>query len=76
MNTLWLLGGLAVMGHYWDQVGLYLMIVGMTINGVLGGFSIGLTMALAYAADCTEPGKRSTIFSWLHAALFLGLTVG
>ncbi|KAG0356244.1 hypothetical protein BG005_004844 [Podila minutissima] len=76
VNTLWLLGGLAVMGHYWDQVGLYLMIVGMTINGVLGGFSIGLTMALAYAADCTEPGKRSTIFSWLHAALFLGLTVG
>ncbi|KAF9301983.1 hypothetical protein BGZ74_006020 [Mortierella antarctica] len=76
VNTLWLLSGLAVMGHYWDQVGLYLMIVGMTINGVLGGFSIGLTMALAYAADCTDPSKRSTIFSWLHAALFLGLTVG
>ncbi|KAG0093625.1 hypothetical protein BGZ93_007810 [Podila epicladia] len=76
VNTLFLLGGLAAMGHYWDQFGLYLMIVGMTINGVLGGFNIGLTMALAYAADCTDPSKRSMIFSWLHAALFLGLTVG
>ncbi|KAG0018942.1 hypothetical protein BGZ81_010016 [Podila clonocystis] len=76
VNTLWILGGLAVMGYYWDQVGLYMMIVGMAVSGLLGGFGIGLTMALAYAADCTEPSKRNTIFSWIHAALFFGLTLG
>lgn len=76
LNTLWLMCGLVIMGTYWDQVGLYLMFIGMTVSGLLGGIGVGSTMALAYAADCTDPSKRSTMFSWLHAALFFGLTVG
>lgn len=70
------MGGLIIMGTYWDQVGLYLMFTGMVVSGLLGGFGVGATMSLAYAADCTVPSKRSTMFSWLHAVLFFGLTVG
>ncbi|KAF9371246.1 hypothetical protein CPC16_003170 [Podila verticillata] len=64
------------MGYYWDEVGLYVMFTGMVVSGLLGGFGVGATMSFAYAADCTDPSKRSTRFSWLHAALFFGLTVG
>ncbi|KAI9235111.1 MAG: major facilitator superfamily domain-containing protein [Podila humilis] len=76
LNTLWLMGGLIIMGTYWDEVGLYVMFTGMVVSGLLGGFGVGATMSFAYAADCTDPSKRSTRFSWIHAALFFGLTVG
>ncbi|KAI1317553.1 hypothetical protein EDD11_008247 [Mortierella claussenii] len=70
------LAGIVVMGMFWDQVGLPLMIMSGLVNGLLGGTSLGLTMALAYAADCTDPAKRSLAFSWIHAALYMGLALG
>ncbi|KAG0315422.1 hypothetical protein BGZ99_007482 [Dissophora globulifera] len=67
---------IVIMDLYWDQIGLPLMVVAGLVNGLLGGTTLGITMSLAYAADCTDPAKRSLVFSWLHAGLYLGLAVG
>jgi MFS family permease len=75
-NTLLVLGSLVLMSIYWDQIGLPLMILSGLVNGLLGGTTLGVTMALAYAADCTEPSQRSLAFSWLHAVVYFGLAVG
>ncbi|KAG0285677.1 hypothetical protein BGZ96_010114 [Linnemannia gamsii] len=76
LNTLLLLGAFVLMSVYWDQIGLPLMILTGLVNGLLGGTTLGATMALAYAADCTEPSQRGLAFSWIHAALYFGLAVG
>ncbi|KAF9139967.1 hypothetical protein BGX30_007221 [Mortierella sp. GBA39] len=75
-NTLLVLGAFVLMSVYWDQIGLPLMIISGLVNGLLGGTTLGVTMALAYAADCTDPSQRSLAFSWLHAALYFGLAIG
>jgi len=67
---------LVVMDKFWDQIGFPLIILESLTNGLMGGISLALTMALAYAADCTDPAKRNVIFSWVHAALYLGYSVG
>ncbi|KAF9572295.1 hypothetical protein EC968_010086 [Mortierella alpina] len=75
-NAFVVLCSLVAMSAYWDQIGLSLMVASGLINGLLGGNFLGLTMSLAYTADCTEPAKRGLAFSWLHAALYLGLAIG
>ncbi|KAI1321315.1 hypothetical protein EDD11_006652 [Mortierella claussenii] len=75
-NTLFMLISLIIMGRWWDQVGLPFMALAKLVYGLLGGMGIGGTMSLAYAADCTDPSKRSLVYSWLHAGLFMGLAVG
>jgi len=40
-----------------------LIILENLTNGLMGGISLALTMALVYAADCTDPAKRNVIFS-------------
>ncbi|KAK5814380.1 major facilitator superfamily domain-containing protein [Linnemannia elongata] len=75
-NALLVLGSFVLMSVYWDQIGLPLMILSGLVNGLLGGTTLGVTMALAYAADCTDPSQRSLAFSWLHAALYFGLAIG
>ncbi|KAG0056151.1 hypothetical protein BGZ83_006246 [Gryganskiella cystojenkinii] len=78
VNTLLMLTATFLMGVYWDQFGLTLMVFSGLLTGLLGGSSmgLGLTMCLAYAADCTDPAKRSLIFSYLHSGLYFGLSVG
>ncbi|KAF9400827.1 hypothetical protein BGZ94_005378 [Podila epigama] len=76
VNTLWVLLALILQGKFWDQVGLALLIASSFVGGILGGWGLGMTLTLAYAADCTDPSKRSLAYSWLHAALFFGLAVG
>jgi len=76
VNTLLMLIAVFLMGVYWDQFGLLLMIFSSLLTGLLGGASMGATMCLAYAADCTDPVKRSRVYSYLHAGLYLGLAVG
>ncbi|KAF9359625.1 hypothetical protein BGX34_008240 [Mortierella sp. NVP85] len=70
------LTALVIMDKFWDQIGFPLIILESLTNGLMGGISLALTMALAYAADCTDPAKRNVIFSWVHAALYLGYAVG
>lgn len=76
INTFVTMGGLFVMGNWWDQVGIPFMTFAALVNGLLGGVSIGQMMCLVYAADCTDPKRRRLVFSWLHAGLFWGLAVG
>ncbi|KAF9209627.1 hypothetical protein BGZ49_002783 [Haplosporangium sp. Z 27] len=75
-STLVTLCSIVLMGMYWDSIGLPLMIVAGLVNGLLGGTMLGITMMLAYAADCTDPAKRSLVYSWLHAGVYLGLSIG
>ncbi|KAG9065110.1 hypothetical protein KI688_002431 [Linnemannia hyalina] len=76
VSNLIMLGCLAIMGKWWDQVGFPLLYIMATLGGLLGGIGLSATMGMAYAADCTAVSKRSLIFSWLHASLFLGLMIG
>ncbi|KAG0235463.1 hypothetical protein BGW42_005249 [Actinomortierella wolfii] len=75
-STIVMLCSIVLMDSYWDQIGLPLMFASGILNGAMGGIGLGLTIFLAYSADCTDPSKRSLIYSWVHAALFLGLTLG
>ncbi|KAF9905612.1 hypothetical protein EC991_001512 [Linnemannia zychae] len=75
-NSLLVLGSFVLMSVYWDQIGLPLMVLSALANGLLGGATLGITMALAYTADCTDPAKRSLAFSWIHAGLYFGLAIG
>ncbi|KAF9113288.1 hypothetical protein BGX27_001880 [Mortierella sp. AM989] len=76
LSSLFMLLSLIAMGKWWDQIGLPLLVIASLISGLAGGFAMSGTMGLAYAADCTDPSKRSLIYSWLHAGLFLGLAIG
>ncbi|KAF9300874.1 hypothetical protein BGZ74_007412 [Mortierella antarctica] len=74
--TLTLLLSIIAMGIWWDEFGLPLMILSSLVVGLMGGIGTGSTMCLAYAADCTDPAKRSLVYSYLHAGLYLGLGIG
>lgn len=74
--SLTMLLSIVAMSMWWDQFGLPLMILSSLVVGLLGGIGTGTTMSLAYAADCTDPAKRSLVYSYLHAGLFLGLAIG
>ncbi|KAG0024372.1 hypothetical protein BGZ80_003717 [Entomortierella chlamydospora] len=75
-NTILTLGSIVVMGMYWDYVGVPFLILSGLVTGLLGGTMLGFTMLFAYAADCTDPSKRSLVYSWLHASVYLGLAIG
>ncbi|KAF8933273.1 major facilitator superfamily domain-containing protein [Dissophora ornata] len=75
-NTLFMLCAIVVMGTWWDQVGIPFLVAATLVNGLLGGIGMGGTMSLAYAADCTDPSRRSLVYSWIHAGLFMGLGIG
>lgn len=74
--SLTMLLSIVAMSFWWDQFGLPLMVLSSLVVGLLGGIGTGTTMSLAYAADCTDPAKRSLVYSYLHAGLFLGLAIG
>ncbi|KAF9321400.1 hypothetical protein BG003_001912 [Podila horticola] len=74
--TLTMLLSIIAMGIWWDEFGLPLMILSSLVVGLMGGIGTGSTMCLAYAADCTDPAKRSLVYSYLHAGLYLGLGIG
>ncbi|KAG0259457.1 hypothetical protein BG011_002621 [Mortierella polycephala] len=76
VNTFVTLAAIVIMGTWWDQIGLPVMFVASMLNGLLGGIGLGSTMSLAYAADCTDPSRRSLVYSWLHAGMFMGLAIG
>ncbi|KAG0331769.1 hypothetical protein BG004_001513 [Podila humilis] len=76
LGNLVMLFSVIAMGQWWDEIGLPLMVVSSLVTGLLGGLNIGQTMSLAYAADCTDPARRSLVYSYLHAGLFLGIAIG
>ncbi|KAF9353096.1 hypothetical protein BGX26_009117 [Mortierella sp. AD094] len=76
VNNLFMLTAMIAMGKWWDQIGLPLLVISSLVSGLTGGIGLAGTMSLAYAADCTDPSKRSLVYSWLHAGLFMGLAIG
>ncbi|KAF9575764.1 hypothetical protein EC968_001551 [Mortierella alpina] len=76
IGSIFSLCALVAEGRWWDQIGLPLMVVASLVSGVLGGIGLGGALGMAYAADCTEPSRRSLVYSWLHAGLFLFLGIG
>ncbi|KAI8358763.1 major facilitator superfamily domain-containing protein [Mortierella sp. GBAus27b] len=76
INTTTMLIGLYIMGTWWDIVGFPFMALVSLVHGLLGGPFMGSMMCLVYAADCTDPKRRSLVYSWLHAGLFFGLALG
>ncbi|KAF9957343.1 hypothetical protein BGZ70_009542 [Mortierella alpina] len=76
IGSLFSLCALVAEGMWWDQIGLPLMVVASLVSGVMGGISLGGALGMAYAADCTDPSRRSLVYSWLHAGLFLFLGIG
>ncbi|KAF9945084.1 hypothetical protein BGZ65_011200, partial [Modicella reniformis] len=75
-NSLFMLSALFIMGTWWDLVGVPFLAFATLVHGLMGGMNLGSTIALAYTADCTDPKRRSLMFSWLHAGLFIGLAIG
>ncbi|TDL24842.1 MFS general substrate transporter [Rickenella mellea] len=57
-------------GGYW------FLIVGPTIEGILGGTASSIAAMHAYVADCTEPSARSRIFSMSLGLMFTGFAIG
>ncbi len=76
IGSLFSLCALVAEGLWWDQIGLPLMVLASLVNGVMGGIGLGGALGMAYAADCTDPSRRSLVYSWLHAGLFLFLGIG
>ncbi|KAF9195460.1 hypothetical protein BGZ51_000035 [Haplosporangium sp. Z 767] len=76
IHTFLALASIVIMSTWWDQIGLPFMFIASILGGLLGGVGLGGTMSLAYAADCTDPSRRSLVYSWLHAGMFTGLAIG
>ncbi|KAG0202784.1 hypothetical protein BGX28_004794 [Mortierella sp. GBA30] len=76
VNAFFMVAAIIAMGRWWDQIGLPLMVAASLVSGLLGGVGLVGALGLAYAADCTDPSRRSLVYSWLHAGFFLGLAIG
>ncbi|KAF9285807.1 hypothetical protein BGZ68_003550 [Mortierella alpina] len=76
IGSLFSLCALIAEGRWWDEIGLPLMVFASLVSGLMGGIGLGGALGMAYAADCTDPSRRSLVYSWLHAGLFLFLGIG
>ncbi|CAG8569639.1 5959_t:CDS:2, partial [Scutellospora calospora] len=65
-----------LVGHFSESLGLIVLIIGVLIDGFLGGFSSLAAVLYSYAADCTVPEQRRVIFGFMQGALYLGLSLG
>ncbi|KAF5391576.1 hypothetical protein D9757_002388 [Collybiopsis confluens] len=52
------------------------IIVGPVLDGLAGGISAFNGAVHAYTSDCTAPGSRARIFSFLQGMTFIGLAIG
>ncbi|MCJ1433500.1 hypothetical protein MMC27_002862 [Xylographa pallens] len=52
------------------------LLVGFAFDGLCGSFIAAMAITNAYAADCTEPSKRSVAFARFQGCLFTGIAIG
>ncbi len=52
------------------------LLLGAFFDGLTGSLTAGSVITHAYTSDCTPPSKRSVAFGYLHACLFVGLSIG
>ncbi|KAF9061927.1 major facilitator superfamily domain-containing protein [Rhodocollybia butyracea] len=56
--------------------GIWFLLVGPVIEGILGGFVTGVAVIHAYLADVSTPATRSRTFSMILGVLFIGFAAG
>ncbi|GBE82104.1 hypothetical protein SCP_0404840 [Sparassis crispa] len=56
--------------------GIWFLVLGPIIDGLLGGIGAVSSAIHAYLTDCTEPSSRSRIFSLFMGLLFAGISIG
>ncbi|MCJ1295624.1 hypothetical protein MMC34_007187 [Xylographa carneopallida] len=54
----------------------YWLLLGFALDGLCGSFIAAMAITNAYAADCTEPSKRSVAFARFQGCLFTGIAIG
>ncbi|KAI9691586.1 MAG: hypothetical protein M1822_007657 [Bathelium mastoideum] len=52
------------------------LFLGFALDGISGSFIAAMSLAHAYATDCTPPSQRSVAFGLYHGCLFSGIAVG
>ncbi|KAI0930891.1 hypothetical protein AcV7_004954 [Taiwanofungus camphoratus] len=67
-----------LVSKFWKVLpgGYWFLICGPVIEGLLGGMNLTTAAINAYAADCTDNGSRSRIFSLFMGLLFAGMSLG
>lgn len=53
-----------------------LLLLSYAFDGLTGSFIVAMSIANAYATDCTPPNMRNVAFGYFHASLFTGIAVG
>lgn len=56
--------------------GIYVLLIGPTLEGLLGGISTYSATVHAYISDVTPDGSRVTAFTRLAAFLMMGFSMG
>jgi len=65
-----------IVGTNPGKVSVYWLLVGALIDGLCGSFTTAMSLAFAYAADCTAPERRNVAFGIFHGNLFAGIALG
>ncbi|USW51936.1 Putative sugar transporter, major facilitator superfamily, MFS transporter superfamily [Septoria linicola] len=53
-----------------------LLLLSYAFDGLTGSFIVAMSIANAYATDCTPPSMRNVAFGYFHASLFTGIAIG
>ena len=53
-----------------------LLLLSYAFDGLTGSFIVAMSIANAYATDCTPPNMRNVAFGYFHASLFTGIAIG
>jgi len=59
-----------------DAIPAHWILLEFAIGGLAGSFVATMAVAQSYAADCTPPAHRSTVFGQLHGCMYIGSAVG
>ncbi|KAL9069856.1 MAG: hypothetical protein Q9157_006026 [Trypethelium eluteriae] len=52
------------------------LLLGFALDGICGSFIAAMSLAHAYATDCTPPSHRNVAFGMYHGCLFTGIALG
>ena len=59
-----------------DSFNINWLLIGFALDGISGSFIAAMSLAHAYATDCTPPAQRSVAFGLYHGCLFTGIAIG
>lgn len=59
-----------------NKISVYWVLLEYGIGGLTGTFAASMAILQSYAADCTNGEARGTLFSQIHASMYLGVALG